>query len=409
MKRKVIIPDGTDLNSTAQPKAKLHGQILTCISDHYNLFRNEVTMDLELNGKPLSEHDYNSLFIEVMDKLPNGKGFSKVAFDVVMHSNFIPSYNPIASFFQEHSLPDEVTTGNIDKLVESLHLVHNAEIKSRAGMEPQGFVSIILKKWLVGMVASVYDTNYNVLMPVLIGPKGCGKTEFWRRLLPDPLKRYFTQCKFNNGKDDEALMCENLMVLNDELDGLHAKEARTFRNFISANHYTYRPPYGKRNIKRKRLASVCGASNDAGVILDPENNRRIVPIEIFSVNRDLYNSIDKTALIMEAHKLFRQGFDWNLSRAEIDLLDTFSKGYEVVTIETELIQRYYMKGTIQYTATEIMGQLQEKAPQYRLKVTNIGKALRFLGFVPEKKKINGYVQQVYGVTPLFNQPELHTL
>jgi len=399
--RKVKIPAGTSLNSPPTASgSKVHGQILDCINTNYSIFRNEITMDLELNGKPLSEADYNSLFIDVMEKLPKSKGITKAAFDIVMQSNYIPSYNPIADYFRRNTPPNgETLAGNIEKLSQSLKMAANIDFEQRAGTPARDLVYLFLKKWLVGMVASVYDNHYNVLMPVLIGPKGCGKTEFWRRLFPQDLQGYFTQCKFNNGKDDEALMCENLMILNDELDGLHAKEARTFRNFISANFYSYRPPYGRRNIKRKRLASVCGASNDHGVILDAENNRRIIPIEILAVDRAIYNSIDKTALMIEAYQIFRQGYDHNLTPDEIELLDKFSQGYEVVTVEFELIQDSYEKGMQLMTATEIMGQLQKNTTHQRLKLINVGKALRALGFTPERRKANGKTQQVYGVEP----------
>ena len=69
---------------------------------------------------------------------------------------------------------------------------------------------------------------------------------------------YFAQSKFDKEKDSEALMCEKLLIMNDELDGMTKNEANEFRSFISANRYTYRPPYGKLNVTRKRLASLCG-------------------------------------------------------------------------------------------------------------------------------------------------------
>lgn len=196
-------------------------------------------------------------------------------------------------------------------------------------------------------------------------------------------------------------MCEKLIILNDELDGLNQREARSFRNFISANYYTFRPPYAKQNITKKRLASVCGASNDRNIITDAENNRRIIPVEIESVNHEKYNAINKRLLIMEASHLYESGYRWELTSEEMMYLDLLSENYEAPSIEYELINQFYSpeNPTVEMTCSEIKFKIEEQTHQ-KLNINKIGSNLRRLGFISKRIKRNGRTAQIYEVNPI---------
>lgn len=378
----------------ARPKAISPFQIIKNFLADLNLRRNEITLSIESNGRVLTEQAINSHFIKLVNAYPNEKKLSKANFETYINSDDILSYNPIKNFIEQYSC--QKTSRNIEKLVDSLSFPLNKALEKKSPGLTKLVITLFLKKWLIGMIASVYDNNYNCLMIVLVGPKGCGKTEFWRRLLPTELLRYFTQSKFDNGKDDAALMCENLVALNDELDGLHAKEAKAFRAFISTNIFDYRVPYGKQNAKRKRLASICGASNEKNIISDPDNNRRIIPIEIFKVNHEKYNAVNKTHLLVEAFHLFKEGFDWNLTEGEMIYLDAFSEGYEVPSLELELLQKYFTSenGTEELTASEIKVTIDAASGQ-KLSLNKLGRALRSMQFPCTFKKVDKKTQQVY--------------
>jgi putative DNA primase/helicase len=224
-------------------------------------------------------------------------------------------------------------------------------------------------------------------MIVLVGPQNAGKTRWFRRLLPIALKKYFAQSKFKDGKDSEALMAQKLLILNDELDGMNKNDANTFRNFISQDYYTYRVPFGKQNTTVKRLATVCGTCNDFEIVNDPENNRRMVPIEITGVIFKKYNDVDKDSLLGEVYALYKTGFNYELTQEEINMFDDFAKGYEVNSIERETIQMHFKVGdrdnseSVELTATEIMRELQEHSLSLRfVSLIKLGKELRAQGF-----------------------------
>jgi predicted P-loop ATPase len=360
--------------------------------------RNEITSYFEQDGHKMSEQDLNGLFIELKQDNPQSKGLTKQSFDICLNSSFIDKVNPIKDFFKAKN-KDFERSGFISQLVDSLDIVTNPELEKTVSTKE--VVKRLFTRWLIGSIASVYGDNYNCLMFVLIGPKNCGKTEFFRRLPPDELLKYFAQSKLTEGKDSESLMCEKMIILMDELAGLHAREARDLRNFISSNYYTFRAPYAKQNETRKRLASVCGASNDRNIITDVENNRRIIPVEIRSVDHDRYNSVCKVSLFMEAYRLLTSKVDWNLTAEEMKYLDILSEQYELPCVEYELLQKYFSKDspTIQMTASEIKAEIEERSHQ-RLSIHKIGSNLKRLGFECTMIKRNGKSSQVYGTRPV---------
>lgn len=388
-----------------KPKKEKKSDSLELISEYLiseEIKRNEITSFFERQGNTLSEQSLNHYFIKLKKKHPQSKGITKQNFDLTLNSTIIEAINPIKDFFTDNKSINE--KGLIEKLIDSIKIIHNIEIEKKF---PEGYentnriVKTLFTKWFVGAVASVYNENYNCLMIVLIGPKGCGKTEFFRRLLPPELKVYFAQSKFNDGKDSEALMCEKFIILNDELDGLNQREAKSFRNFISANYYTFRPPYAKQNITKKRLASVCGASNDRNIITDAENNRRIIPVEIVSVNHEKYNAIDKRSLIMEAYQLYKSGYKWELTSEEMRYLDLLSENYEAPSVEYELINQFFSpnEATSEMTCSEIKSKIEEQTHQ-KLNINKIGSNLRRLGFKSKMIKRNGRTAQIYEVNQI---------
>jgi predicted P-loop ATPase len=367
-------------------------QVELWIRQTYDLQRNEITRYIENNGEIIKQKDFNSIYIK------GKKVFDKLTYDMVdrlINSDFIDDYNPFTRFFDEHK--DIKSTGHIEALFKS--------VNAKDGQFLQHFG----KKWVVSIISSIHG-EHSPLMLVLSGEiQGTGKTEFFRRLLPKELQKYYAESKLDAGKDDEILMTQKLLIMDDEMGGKSKKESKRLKELTSKQTFSLREPYGRNNVDLNRLAVLCGTTNDNEILNDPTGNRRIIPIQVTSINHDCYNRVDKVALFMEAYHLWQSGFQWKLDRHDIDYLGMDNKSFEVTSLEAELIQKFYEPGNDDYgceylTASEIKVDIEDKTRQ-KLLLDKIGKELKRLGFVQEVRKLDGRPRRVYNVRKVAQLPK----
>lgn len=307
--------------------------IETWLRQNYDLRRNLITRKIEDHGKDVEEEDLNSIFIaakKVFDKDVNSEILNKLIF-----SRFLPDFNPFTEFFERHK--ERKPVGCIEKLFTS--------IETDTGVSKDEFFPDYAvyfgKKWLVGLISAMHG-NHSPLMLVLSGNKqGTGKTEFWNRLLPTELRKYFAESKLDRGKDDEILMAQKLLILDDEMGAKDDKENAAFKRLTSKQTFSLRAPYGKTNIDLQRLAVLCGTTQENEILSDPTGNRRIIPINVQSINHDQYNSVDKIDLLMEAYWLYMDGFNWQLTSQDIARLGQSTSYFEKPSAEYDLLLKYF--------------------------------------------------------------------
>ena len=343
----------------------------------YSLRRNEITRFIENKNKQIEQKDFNTIFIaakKVMEKI------SYELVDRLINSDFVPNYNPFLDFINENK--EINTTGNIEKIFRSIN-----------SKDPE-YVLHFGRKWLVGMIASIHG-QHSPLMLVLTGEKqNTGKTEWFRRLLPSELGKYYAESKLDEGKDGEILMTQKLLVVDDEMGGKSKKESKRLKELTSKQVFTLREPYGRNNVDLVRIATLGGTSNDNELLNDPTGNRRIVPVETYRIDHELYNSVNKVELFMEAYWLWKSDFKWKLGSDDISYLNVDKISFEVSNFEKELIQKYFTPSEEfeQMTSSEILIYLESKTRQ-RITVEKIGKELKALGFV--QKKLDSGTRRVY--------------
>lgn len=350
-------------------------QLEMFISNNYKLRMNEVTGYLEQYGQQVSQGSLNTIFIAAKKLMPN------VDYHLLLRllkSDFIESYNPFYEFFGSDgiavelpAIPDrkqkEYSSPLIDLLAETIE-----------NDNPQ-YTLFFLRKWLVSVISSAHKVHSPLLL-CLLGKQNTGKTEFFRRLLPKELMTYYAESKLDKEKDDELLMTENLIIMDDELGGKSKQDNIKLKHITSKQYFSLRRPYGDHNEKILRLAVLCGTSNYNEVMSDPTGNRRIIPIDVIDIKKDLYNSINKKDLWMEAYGLYKQGFDWRVTSYDILYLNTDQSKYEMVIIERELIDKYFEKGdSSRVTTSDIKVEL-EKITQQRLNINAIGREMERSGF-----------------------------
>jgi predicted P-loop ATPase len=112
-----------------------------------------------------------------------------------------------------------------------------------------------ITKWLLSLIACFEGYPVRSVL-CLTGGQNTGKTEFFRRLLPAALQPYYAESNMDKGKDDELLMCENLIVMDDEMGGKSKQDEKRFKELTSKNFFSLRAPYAKANEHFKRLALI---------------------------------------------------------------------------------------------------------------------------------------------------------
>lgn len=320
-----IINQAIDNKIEIEESGSIVEEVERWIQYNTKLKYNEITRLVENDGVPQYLMEFNSMFIgakKVIEKLDYS------LFERIILSNNTPKFNPFIEWFNSYEgrKPDGTITA-LSKTIETL--------------DPD-YAERFITKWLVGIISAIHG-QHSPLMLILAGEKqNTGKTEWFRRLLPRDLNtKYFANSKLDKGKDDEILMCQRLIVFDDEMAGKSKKDNQKMKNITSADYFSLREPYGRGNVTLRRLAVLAGSTNELELLDDPTGNRRFLPIEVLSIDHAAYNKIDKIDLLMEAYHLYKSGYNWELNSDDIKYLRSNTEQFEVIYTEKELIQKYF--------------------------------------------------------------------
>lgn len=347
------------------------------IRQNYSLKRNSISRYIENHDIAMKQKDYNTIFINSKKAIPE---VNYELIDRLINSDYIIEYNPFLKFYEENK--HLKSTGNIEKLFASIK-TDNPEYLLKFG-----------RKWLVSIIASIHGIH-SPLMFVLCGStQGTGKTEFFRRLLPKELLKYYAESKLDAGKDDEILMTQKLLIMDDEMGGKNKKEDKRLKELLSKQTFTLREPYGRQNVELNRIAVLCGTTNDEEILYDTTGNRRILPMYIYAINHLLYNAVDKTELFIEVFDLYLSGFDWQLSFEDVNELKDNTDKFVATSLESELIDKYFTPGETRLSSTEIKIHIEKYSGQ-KIWLDRLCKELKRKGFIQERKNIKGQKLRCY--------------
>lgn len=361
-------------------------QLQRMLKEDYLIRKNEITRYLEIDGRELETEDINSLWLECRKRISEKLKFELL--DRTLHSNLTPKFNPIIDYIEANR--HRTIDGNIDTICKAI----NSDTGWLEGEFDPDFVKYFFTKWAIGMIASIYG-KHSPLLLALTGSQRTGKTEFFRRLLPNQLKRFYAESRLDAGKDDEILMTQKLIIMDDEMSGKSKLENKKLKELTSKQHFTLREPYGRRNVTLQRLATLSGTANDNALLSDPTGNRRIIPINILSIDIPVYNSVDKDELFMEFVRLYDSGQSWELSGQDIERLNASSSPFEQVCPEAELLNIHFgIPDSLtdpmieKMTSTEIKDYL-ERITEQRLSLHKLGLELKAHNFHQKPVKMNG--------------------
>lgn len=373
--------------SSAAPSDQLDevSQMEMYLRSNYNLKRNEISMLIENNGEPLLEEDINTMYLEAVKVMPKAKDS---IFNKLIHSRFIVNYNPIFDFIEEHKHIN--TTGNIKRICESIDTNDKA------------YAEYFITKWLVGLIAKLHGENCP-LMLILQGPQNAGKTQFERRLLPAKLNHYIGEVSPGmKDVDFYLLMSQKWIIIDDECGGKSKKDDLHQKSLLDKQRFDVRKPYGKGNVTVPSLAMMCGNTNERDILTDLTGNRRYIIIDFQDYDWELYNSVDKTELLLECYHLYKSGYNFRVGKDEMDYLNKYDHKYTTPSSAKELLQKYFNPATIEkgtpMTATDFVVYI-EAETKLRLTSIAVGRELTSLGYIQGRDEKG---RRVYFCYPLSN-------
>lgn len=374
------------------------------LKSNYKFKLNEITNIVEINEKPIDDYFFNSVYLKCR------KIIEKTNSDLIksiIHSDFTPKYNPVFDFIEKNK--NLKPSGNVEKLAKC--------IDSNIKYKDSNFLRYFLEKWLISIIASAHGI-YSILCFVLTGQtQGTWKSNFFRELLPEPLRWLFAINKLDGKEADIAqLMCCKLIILDDEFGGKSKQDEKRFKELISKDVFSIRKPYGRYFEDMRRLAVLCGTTNEEQIINDLTGNRRIIPIQVNYVDEHKYNEIDKTELFMELYWKFRENQKgWFLTKEDITRLNEVCFDANQVTPESELPLKYFTKAYPNainakfLSSSEIRSHIEQRSG-IKLSQQKLSIALKNIGYEYERKTIDGVKIRGFWVNEKneFNQTSTET-
>ena len=280
MEKKKSMVSGQTLN--AQTEKMLSSELF--MNEHYFIRRNVLNGKVEFKPKDaddssqqdngegyrtLTKEALNSMIICAKREQVNEKGSVKQEIVDYVHSEEIPSYNPIGDY--------------LAKLPKWDGHNHVADLFSRIpglSSEQLAFLAV----WIRSAVAHWLQLDLlhgNECVPTLIGAQGCGKTTFLRRLLPPHLRQYYLDhLNLSNKFDKEMALTNNLIVNLDEFDAISPSQHPSLKQTLSKSKVNGRPIFGTAQDDRLRYASFVATTNNPHPLTDATGSRRYLCITI---------------------------------------------------------------------------------------------------------------------------------
>ncbi len=339
--------------------------------------KNLLTDQYELtNGELLNDETINMIAIKA--RVENSSISSKQVYELIA-SPFTKSFHPFAEYLKSIN-NIKVVNGTINKVLDCMVLDnHHADYKER-----------IVKKWFGGIMGTLKG-SYSVMTLVLVGWQGCGKTTFFRGLLPPMLKDYFAEGGLVEDKDVMNLLCSNILYYDDEFTSKNKTEASIYKKMSSADKFTYRKPYGRTTITRNRTAILCGSANEPDVISDHTGNRRILATRIKSINHNALNNINLNDFYRELLELHNNNpIWWHLSKEDIEFMNNETVSNTAVDEYLERVSKYTIALDFAHVSTtEVERHICYHDSSFKANSHKTGRALAKLYGNSFLKKVNG--------------------
>ena len=209
---------------------------------------------------------------------------------------------------------------------------------------------VFLRKWLIQGVQAVFgweEPRQIGSVLVFTGNQRIGKSLWFASLVP---KGFFTpsaRLSLSFGYKDSVMAATRTAVTElGELDSTFKKsDTGALKAFLSADHDTYRPPYGALTLRIPRATVFCATVNRVDFLMDETGSSRYWPTEV--VHCDPEHGVNIQQLWAEALTWWLAGEEWWLTPEEANRHKEHSDNYRVSTFAEDSFNQYLSKSVDQ--------------------------------------------------------------
>lgn len=256
--------------------------------------------------------------------------------------------------------------------------------------------------WMRSMVAHWMgkDRDHgNAIVPLLIGPQGCGKSTFCGMLLPPELREYYNdKIDFKNDTAVNLGLSSFALINIDEFDALSRSQQPLLKHLVSKSDVKMRPPYGKAYEQRRRYASFIATTNNAQPLPDDKTGSRRFVCTVVRGTIDTLTPIDYPQLYAQLKAEIDRGDRYWMDDADNSRIIEQNRQFEPVVSFEQMISQTFCPSANgeELSVADIVKVLNERYAHFHIsKRTNsdVGRALNALGYRPRKTN----TCQMYGL------------
>jgi predicted P-loop ATPase len=200
--------------------------------------------------------------------------------------------------------------------------------------------------WMLGMVAhwkGLTSLTGNALIPLLIGPQGCGKSSFCRILLPRELRDYYNdRINFKNETDLNLGLTSFALINIDEFDKTTQRQQVLLKYLLSTADVKFRPPYGKAYRQYRRYASFIGTTNNPKPLTDPSGSRRFICVNVTD-DINFTDDLNHSQLFAQLVQEIAEGRHYWLEDDETELLMSENQRFQRIDGLEEMLFALFRK------------------------------------------------------------------
>lgn len=243
-----------------------------------------------------------------------------------------------------------------------------------------------IRRWLIGIIARVYNPGSHQNVLVLQGPQGKGKSRWFEKFAIAP-GTFHEGSVDPSSKDDKIKTASVVVWVLSELDGITRKrDVAELKSFLTDTTFDVRMPYDKYSKQLKAICSFAASVNEHSFLADQTGNRRflVIPIEALDPN----HTIDMVQVFLQAKAAYESGERYWFNGEEIAEVNKINEDY-VPNSRIEYITAHISPGTDEMTADEIFSALEYKDNRTQADYVQLGHVLTKKGVQKFRKSVNG--------------------